>query len=63
MTDRQTTHAQGCWSWGPKHYECALKEIEALRKEVERLSRYYKNESVRAGEEAVRKMFGGDDVR
>ena len=37
MTDRQTTHAQGCWDWGPRHYECALREIEALRKEVERL--------------------------
>ena len=28
MTDRQTTHAQGCWSWGPKHYECAVGQIE-----------------------------------
>lgn len=37
MTDLQTTHAHGCWSWGPRHYECALREIEALRAEVERL--------------------------
>ena len=37
MTDRQSTHADDCWSWGPKHYECALREIEALRAEVERL--------------------------
>ena len=28
MTDRQTTHAHGCWSWGPKHYECAVGQIE-----------------------------------
>ena len=26
MTD--TTHAQGCWSWGPRHYECAVGQIE-----------------------------------
>ena len=38
MTDRQTTHAPGCWSWGSRHYECALREIEALRAEVERLA-------------------------
>ena len=28
MTDRQTTHATGCWSWGPRHYECAVGQIE-----------------------------------
>jgi rRNA maturation protein Nop10 len=26
MTD--TTHAPGCWSWGPRHYECAVGQIE-----------------------------------
>lgn len=38
MTDhhksRASTHAAVCWSWGHGHYECALREIEALRAEV-----------------------------
>ena len=28
MSDRQTTHAPGCWGWGPRHYECAVGQIE-----------------------------------
>lgn len=35
MTDRQSTHSNDCWSWGPKHYECAVGQIgrdEALLK-------------------------------
>ena len=28
MTDRQITHAPGCWGWGPRHYECAVGQIE-----------------------------------
>lgn len=28
MTDRETTHAHGCWGWGSKHYECAVGQIE-----------------------------------
>lgn len=38
MTDhyksRASTHADGCWDWGPAHYECALREIELLRKMI-----------------------------
>ncbi|TSE32097.1 hypothetical protein [Tepidimonas charontis] len=22
------THANGCWNWGPRHYECAVERIE-----------------------------------
>jgi hypothetical protein len=27
----QITHAEGCWSWGPAHYECACTEIAKLK--------------------------------
>ena len=37
MTDRQTTHAQGCWGWGPKHYECAVGKIKELLEERDAL--------------------------
>ena len=30
MTD--TTHAPGCWGWGPRHYECAVGQIERMEK-------------------------------
>ena len=28
-----TTHYEGCWDSGPKHYECALLEVKRLRGE------------------------------
>ena len=29
-TDDGQTHAEGCWRWGRRHYECAVARIEAL---------------------------------
>ena len=37
MADRQSTHADDCWNWGPKHYECAVGKIERLQAEIEQL--------------------------
>jgi hypothetical protein len=32
-----STHAGDCYTWGPRHYECALAKIEALEAENKRL--------------------------
>jgi Uri superfamily endonuclease len=29
---RVGTHSDGCWQWGPTHYQCALRHIEDLTK-------------------------------
>lgn len=43
MTDRLSTHSYDCWSWGPRHYECAVGQVERdealLRQALEALGR------------------------
>jgi len=62
MTDRSraTTHAEVCWSWGPAHYECAVREIKALLEERDALrralSRILENE---ASDYKAAEEFGG----
>lgn len=31
------SHSPGCWSWGPRHYMCAYREIERLNDELGKL--------------------------
>ena len=33
-TGRQGTHADGCYKWGPEHWECAVNEIGRLSEQI-----------------------------
>lgn len=57
MTDRYesraSTHADDCWSWGPGHYQCAVKEIERLRK----MHQDAYQRGLQAGSKNLREMY------
>lgn len=33
-----SSHAHGCWSWGPEHYMCAYNHIKRLEKQLAELN-------------------------
>lgn len=71
---RASTHADDCWSWGPGHYKCAVKEIktlqakcDALREALETMVEMAEMNGVRAyamdvARAALKQEKGGSDV-
>ena len=33
---RVGTHSDGCWQWGPEHYQCAVRHIKDLEQNPQR---------------------------
>ncbi|HLY79783.1 MAG TPA: hypothetical protein VKQ70_10440 [Caulobacteraceae bacterium] len=50
-SQRGATHSADCWSWGPRHYECAVAKIAELNREANQLSRAFIEASQRSKDE------------